>query len=119
MQGPSFMIYPRDIIIYTQDLTAAELGEYMLETIRLLNTGQFEKMKNRIGVGRIFKGTQKRPHIPMEIKRKVLATGYCLKCGTTERLSIDHIVPFSKGGSDDIENLQCLCLICNIKKSNK
>lgn len=34
-------------------------------------------------------------------------------------LEIDHIVPLSIGGSDDIQNKQSLCQKCNNKKSNK
>lgn len=33
-------------------------------------------------------------------------------------LEIDHIIPLSKGGSDDLFNKQCLCQRCNNKKSN-
>lgn len=43
----------------------------------------------------------------------------CLNCGSTENLSIDHIIPLSKGGQTIIQNLQTLCLTCNLKKSNK
>lgn len=48
----------------------------------------------------------------------------CLSCGRTTRengvlLEVDHIIPRSKGGTDDISNLQTLCKKCNIGKSNK
>ena len=34
-------------------------------------------------------------------------------------LTIDHIVPRSKGGSDDMENLQLLYQACNSVKGNR
>ena len=43
--------------------------------------------------------------------------GYrCRRCGSYEQLSIDHIVPRSKGGTDDLRNLQTLCHSCNARK---
>lgn len=46
----------------------------------------------------------------------------CQLCGKNlypDTVSIDHIVPVSKGGTNDIENLQPLCLSCNHKKATK
>ena len=43
----------------------------------------------------------------------------CAHCGTTERISVDHIIPISKGGTDYASNLQPLCVPCNSRKKDK
>ena len=47
----------------------------------------------------------------------------CTHCGRTVadniKLEIDHIVPLSKKGKNEIGNLQVLCNECNIGKSNR
>ena len=43
----------------------------------------------------------------------------CQVCGSRRYLSIDHIVPVSKGGQTIKENLQTLCLSCNSRKGDK
>lgn len=40
----------------------------------------------------------------------------CLACGKEKKLTADHVVPLSRGGSNAIENIQPLCAYANCKK---
>ena len=43
----------------------------------------------------------------------------CQDCGSATDLTIDHIVPLARDGTNDLDNLQVLCLSCNcIKGTN-
>jgi ribosomal protein L32 len=43
----------------------------------------------------------------------------CQYCGSTRNLTIDHVIPKSRGGKDTWENLVTACYPCNIKKGSK
>jgi 5-methylcytosine-specific restriction endonuclease McrA len=46
--------------------------------------------------------------------------GYkCVVCCEQDNLSIDHITPLSKGGMDELNNLQLLCRKCNSAKGDR
>ena len=62
----------------------------------------------------------KNRNIKAKVRRKVFKRdGWaCLKCGTKENLSIDHIKPKSLGGNNYQNNLQTLCRDCNSEKGD-
>lgn len=82
------------------------------------------------GDGPLYTYTGPRPRTDLERRRARAATATkqhrstvfdrdghrCRLCGSTDNLVLDHIVPISKGGSDDIGNLQTLCWSCNSRK---
>ena len=52
------------------------------------------------------------------------ASGLCEYCHTSERwqyvpFTIDHVIPISRGGTDDDDNLALSCFHCNRKKGDK
>ncbi|MBV6624705.1 MAG: HNH endonuclease [Rivularia sp. (in: Bacteria)] len=62
--------------------------------------------------------------IPTAVKKYVFERDkyQCQSCGKQKEeasLTIDHIIPLARGGSNDISNLQILCFTCNRKKTDK
>lgn len=62
--------------------------------------------------------------IPGTLRYEVLkrAHGRCEACGISNQeraLQVDHIIPRTKGGTNDLSNLQALCSICNAQKLDR
>lgn len=45
--------------------------------------------------------------------------GMCRRCLATQNLEVDHVVPKSMGGGDNLENLQILCTTCHRQKTSR
>lgn len=61
---------------------------------------------------------------PMRQWKKVLFKSgcRCYLCGITltmETATVDHFIPISKGGNNDVENLRLACFDCNKEKGDK
>jgi 5-methylcytosine-specific restriction endonuclease McrA len=62
------------------------------------------------------------PFKSVELNRKNIFKrdgGVCFYCGSPDNLTIDHVVPRSRGGKSTWDNLVTACHPCNNKKDNK
>ena len=72
---------------------------------------------------RLYSGLTKGTMSPRSLMRdqriRMTLPQECLYCGDTRNLSIDHIVPTNRGGTDAGDNAVWACRMCNSSKSNK
>lgn len=71
--------------------------------IRLLNYVSFKRLRVRVNRQRILKRDNHS----------------CVYCGNKKDLTIDHLIPKSKGGKNTWDNLVTCCISCNSKKGDK
>lgn len=67
---------------------------------------------------REFQRFQARRKIPESVRVEVYRRDHfrCVQCGSRNRLTLDHIHPWSLNGRDDPDNLQTMCQPCNSRK---
>jgi 5-methylcytosine-specific restriction endonuclease McrA len=59
---------------------------------------------------------------PLKLNRKRLYRrddNQCVYCGSKKGLTIDHVLPKSRGGKNTWSNLVTCCSPCNLKKGNR
>lgn len=104
-----------------QDFSSEQLGIYLKEYIYRQNK-KFDSLKKEIElferISEADETKKQREPIPEDVKFEVWRrdNGKCVMCSTNEKLEFDHIIPFSKGGSNTARNIQLLCESCNRKK---
>ena len=77
-----------------------------------------EKIRMKTAVRRSRKrGNGEYLILDRELKR--LYASPCARCGATEGITADHIIPLALGGRHSIGNLQPLCFSCNASKGAK
>lgn len=64
---------------------------------------------------------RKRGPIPKDLKLAVFRRdeGKCIECASDFDIQYDHVIPFSMGGANTLENLQLLCARCNQQKGGR
>ncbi len=91
-------------------------GGYALELVRdaLISEGVFKPQERS-------SASIRRKEISAIVRKEVFERDAyrCVICGTHLALTIDHKMPVSRGGSNDINNLQTMCMPCNASKGAK
>lgn len=49
-------------------------------------------------------------------RRWILSIRYCEYCRKLPAMHVDHVIPVSKGGTGDPDNLKAACPLCNLDK---
>jgi diadenosine tetraphosphate (Ap4A) HIT family hydrolase len=100
---------------------AEELSDSERDALLQLCRQRLDGFREQRGEEVLAHRSRHRNPISGSVKYRVLtrARGRCECCGAHEHqraLEVDHIIPKNQGGSDDISNLQALCLRCNAGK---
>jgi diadenosine tetraphosphate (Ap4A) HIT family hydrolase/5-methylcytosine-specific restriction endonuclease McrA len=102
-----------------------DLTESQKQELIELCKEQLDKYINKRGIDNILQHRKKSSgYISGSIRYEVLkrAKTKCEWCGISNEeraIEVDHIIPRSKGGKDELYNFQALCYVCNTQKSNK
>lgn len=126
---PVKVLKKRDVIVTDGDLVSLNIDYKKLTLeqkaqIRILCEQRLQGFVRQRGLGIWDHRLLESDPVPDSLRFQVLKTsgGRCALCGCSQNdrpLDVDHIIPRSKGGSNDISNLQALCTKCNRSKGNK
>lgn len=125
------------VILLNADYTFLNLMDWK-KAICLLAKGKAKVLKYGEKFVRNFTGTVKlqlpivmillkfirtlyKTRVPFAKRNVIVRDGFtCAYCGTkSKNLTIDHIVPKSRGGKSSFENCVASCVSCNSKKGRK
>lgn len=107
------------------DMQAANMMKFELAKLKLVDAflGHMGIPSSPPEVEEVEDGRAKRngSNIPVDVRWRIFERDNftCKHCGTRRCLSVDHIIPKSKGGSDEESNLQTLCGRCNSIKKDR
>lgn len=104
------------ILLYKGEATTLEYdGDYLHSPTISIRMPSVIKLKNYVKI----------PHKKVVLTRKNIlirdkyTCQYCGKKFISSQLTIDHIIPQSRGGQTKWDNVVACCKECNVKKGNK
>ncbi|MDB5082563.1 MAG: endonuclease [Chloroflexi bacterium] len=113
----SFVTLKRAVVLLLKE--KAEVIEEMVERKLRAERSSFPyplviRLVTYVPVPRFF-------NLPLSRRSLLSRDNYtCQYCGTTEHpLTIDHVIPKSRGGKTEWTNVVAACVSCNRKKGNK
>lgn len=112
--GKNYWFFNNTIYSDQDDLKASQIYA-VIEANRLRRQ---RKVENSVALQNLKHQPVVRRGIPDDVKLLVVQRdqGQCCHCGSRVELQFDHIIPVSRGGSSNAENLQLLCGPCNRAK---
>lgn len=114
-----------EVVVKKGDLISLNIHELSLEERRAIISECEARIADFIKVRGLttWSGLLELEPVPESIRYQVLKRDRrCVLCGAgpeTGPLQVDHIIPRSQGGSNELSNLQVLCALCNRGKSNR
>lgn len=101
---------PELVAEVAMEMARAEAAKEAIDSRKLAEAARTERYRSRGG-----------GNIDPAVRRAVMERDNytCQDCSATDNLCCDHIIPVSKGGGSEEENLQVLCKPCNSRKKDR
>ena len=122
-----------NVLVLNADFTPLNVTS-LQKSIKLILKGKAEILKEDIEkiltisgefvrplIIRLFNYVKFRPKAIKISRHRIYARDnhQCVYCGSKKDLTLDHVLPKSRGGGNEWTNLVTSCFKCNLKKSNR